>query len=391
MNYKTLKTISSVVMCLLFVSIILTVLGIKKHNELVQENATLNNKTENKDENITFRYFLEDVEVQEIPQNEKIINKKTKLEEVNILYKFDGIKCSEGVKAEFNEDEWKINILKNGSGTCDVTFYKSNYDMSFIVINGVEDENNPKTVERYKDGEFIIKPNDGFEYAESQCSNDKIASYDKTKNILKLSAVNSDIACKVTFKQKKLQVELTVKNGVLTDGTNSVSKMEAYYGESVTQIVTPMAGYEYTKGHLVCEPFDPSKVNKSKKKSSKTTKKETELVQKEDFKSNNFTIDKVLIDTKCTLTFTKTKVVKYKIKITNSEEYSDIFTISKGNDEIDVESGSTGEIKIKALTEETPKLKCNVLPKDANPNPLNSEYTFTWLNVTKNISCTLSK
>ena len=234
MNYKTLKLISNIVICLLTISCIFTVIGFKKHKTLVEENASLNTKNETKDENIVFRYFLEDEEVQKIPLNEKVINPKTGLEEVNILYKYDGIKCSEGVKASFNETDWKIDIIENGKGTCDVTFYKAKYDMSFIVLNGVEDENNPKTVDRYRDGEFIIKPNEGYEYSESQCSNDKVASYDKTTSTLKLSAVNSDLACKVTFTQKKFKIELTVKNGVLTDGTNGVSKMEAFYGESVT-------------------------------------------------------------------------------------------------------------------------------------------------------------
>ena len=148
-----------------------------------------------------------------------------------------------------------------------------------------------------------------------------------------------------------------------------------------------MDGYEYTKGHLVCEQFDPNA--STKKTKSKKKKTSSVPVQQVDYKSNNFTVTEVTTDTKCTLTFTKSKVVKYKIRITNSEDYKDIFTISKGTDEIEVESGKTGEIKITPTGEDVPKLSCNVMP--SQPALLKGEYTFTWLNVTKNISCELKK
>ena len=388
MNYKTLKLLSNIVLTLLIVTCSCTVIGFVRHKNSIEPNSTIENNT--LEESIEFRYFLEEEQVNELPQNEKIVNKKTGIEEVNILYKYDGIKCSEGVKAIFNEQEWKVEVQEDGKGTCDLTFYKAKYDVSFVVINGVEDKENPKTVERYKDGEFIITPNDGFEYTESQCSNNKIGSYDDSNKIFKLSAVDSDIACKVTFGQKKLKVELTVKNGNLLDGKNGVSTSEVYFGESVTQIVEPLEGFEYTKGHLVCEEYNPYETKKKKSsKKSKTPKVEIEAK----YESNNFSITKVTTNTKCTLTFTKQKdVKKYKIKITNSEDYSDTFTITKGSDIVEVESGKTGVIKIKSLIEGTaPKLSCDVRPSNPEPQPINSEYEFKWLNVSQNINCKISK
>ncbi len=387
MNYKTLKLLSIIVGILLVLSCSLTVVGFSKHtknkNNVTTENNTTINDDDNTKEGITFKYFLEDVEVNEIPQNEKVFNKKTKQDEINILYKFDSYKCTNNIKGEFDDVEWKFTVTSGTRGECELRFYKSKYNVDLTVIQGVEGKDNPKTIDRFRDGEFIVKPNPGFEYLESKCSNDKIASYDSSKNIFKISSINNDISCKITFTQKKLKVELTVKNGT-SEGANAsgVSKIDAFYEDKVTQIVKPSQGYEFVK------------TTTTKKKKSKTKVTVDHLTctnnQKATFKNNEFIIEKLTDNTRCTLEFTKMNVVKYKIKITNSESFNNIFEISKGSDEIDVEEGSTGEIKIAALGDDIPKLvKCTELP--TRKGPIKGEYTFTWLNVSKNISCTLAK
>ena len=372
MNYKGFKILSIITAILLFLSGTCACIGyaIHKTNNKPEPLEPSNNTTV-EDKNIKYKYYLEGVEVSEMPTNPKVeeTNETNQTNEDQILYKFDEFKCSDGVTGTFDVNEWKFIPSKDIDSTCELYFNKSKYEVKLTVIKGTPDENNNYLVERFKDGEFKIIPDEGYQYLESQCSNDKSVNYDTSKNILKISAVSSDLACKITFTQKKLSFELEVKNGKCENYcVGGKIKSEEYYGESISYIIYPQDRYEFKEGNIKCNNN-----------------------QTASYVSNNFSISSLTSNTKCTITFTKANVKQYKISITNSEDEAikDKFTISQGSDEIKVEEGSTGVLKIQINegVEEKPKLDCDVIPEIVATG---SEYTYTWMGVSKNISCKLS-
>lgn len=381
MKYKTLKSLSIFVAILFVISCGCTVLGYttsKKEKEQPINPGNNTNKTAI-DRNITYEYYLEEELVSEMPTNKKEedTNETNKTIETNEtkeeqLYKFDRFKCDPEITGRFDTEEWKFIPNKTEKSTCKLYFNKSRYNVALTVINGKsDDENNNYSVERYTDGVFKIIPNEGYEFSgDYQCSNDKIAEYDKSKNIFKISAVTSDLACKLTFVEKKLSFELTIKNGNCGEECDGGKiKKTLYFGEKTTFIVNPQNGYEFDANKLKCSNN-----------------------QTATYASGNFSITPSS-DTKCTIEFIKSKIVKHKISITNSEaeNVKSKFSITQGSDEISVEDGGTGVIKIAIAegVEVIPKLDCSQLA-ERSPSGSN-EYTFTWMGVTKDIKCSIKE
>lgn len=348
---KVLKTLCII---LLIISLVCTLLGFIYKNKKPAEKPVPVNPLKD----ITMKFYLEEVESETMPENKLIVNEENGEQELEKVYKYDHYECTNNIKLIFDESNWTYTIEKGEatSGECELYFNKSNYEVSFTVIDGYENENNPKTVERFKDGKFTIYPNDGYEYSTSQCSNDKKAEYDSSKNILTLSAVNSDIACKVTFVKKKLTYKLTVKEG------NGATKGEQYFGEEVSLVVTPKNGYEFVDGNIKC------------------TNDQTAT-----FENNNFVITKLTKNTECTISFTKAAITKYTIKISNPDEFENI-SITEGNANQVIQEGSTGSITLTSSDGTEPKLKCDTQVPEASEF-VNNNKTFTWMDVTKNITC----
>ena len=369
MTYKSLKSITIFVAILFIMSCTCTYLGYttNKNKQNEPEKPTKNETIV--DKHIKYKYYLEGVEVSEMPTNKKSTDtNETNETEEEPLYKFDEYKCTNGVTGEFDNDEWKFLPSDDIDSECSLYFNKSKYEVKLTVIKGTPDENNNYFVERFKDGEFKITPDVGYEFLDSQCSNDKVAKYDTSKNILKISAVSSDVACKVTFTQMKMSFELTVKNGKCENScVGGKIKSEEYYGESLSYIIYPQDRYEFKKG-------------------SKITCTNNQVAN---YESNNFSISSLTNSTKCTLEFTKSTVKKYTIRITNSEDsvIKEKFAITQGTDEMEVEEGSTATLSLSILdgVESIPKLSCDSQIPDVNVS--NNGYTYTWMGVSKNINC----
>ncbi len=377
MKYKSLKALSTFTAILLIISCSFTVLGYinskKEHTKPVDsdDNGTVI------DRNIKYKYYLEEELVSEMPTNPKTeesneTNATNETNEDNQIYKFDEYKCTNGVTGEFDTKEWKFVPNKTQEAECELYFTKAKYKVTLTVIRGKADENNNYSVDRYTDGEFKIIPDDGYEFSEYQCSNDKIGTYDKSKNIFKISAITNDVACKLTFIEKKLSFELNIKNG--SCGEECVGgkiKTTLYYGEKRIFLIMPQNGYEFSN---------------DKKKLTCTNNQEPT------YESNNFSITPTA-DTKCTLEFVKSTVTKHKISITNSEaeDVKTKFSIIQGSDEISVEDGGTGTIEIQSNPEYydlLPKLvKCTQIPDVADKG---NSRVFTWMGVTKDIKCEIA-
>ena len=320
----------------------------KKNKPNIPDN---NNKTGT----ITYKYFLEDEEVEEMPVNEKTIDENG-VEVTNEIYAFAGDKCTNGIKGEFNKEEWKYIPEKEMEGTCELHFAKAKYEVTITEPQNARlDENNPKYINREETGTFIIIPNEGYEFSDFICSDNKQAVWNEENNTLVINSITKDVTCKVNFKLKELTVNIKV-----TNGEGSATKT-IIYGESLAEVVTPKDGYENPE--IKCSNN-----------------------QKGIFKENTFSIDKVTNDSDCTVTFKKTPPKKYTFKI----EIPSLITILNGSTSTDVEEGKDTEITMKVQDGYTMSLDCgDILPSSTEDiDGTTKKYIFK--GVKSNISCKAS-
>lgn len=323
----------------------------------IQSKKQPTNKPNEDVNKITYEYYLED-ELQEtmpiniqngMDENGNVISEPT--------YQFSRFTCTNDLTGDFDVDNWKFIPKENKTSTCKLYFVKTNYAVTLTITNGIEDENNPKIVQREKDGKFIIKPNEGYIYKSAVCSDNKEGSWDESTNTFTLNAIMKDITCKIDFEIKNLQADITVINGKGNTTEN------AKYGDSVSALVQPNSGFE--KAKIECTNN-----------------------QVGTFASNKFTIAKLTDNTKCTITFEKAPVVKHTLKINIADNTK--FSISSGSESISVDNGTTGVFSIKSSDGSEPKLNCgNINPSKKDTIDANT-FKYTFLNVTSDITCDIN-
>ena len=340
MKNKVLILILSV---LLVISSSASAIGIIEHNKKDEEV-----KPEVKKKEITYEYYLEDSLVNEIP------NKETD-DDGNELYKFSKYQCDNNVTGTFNEEEWTFTPDEVKAATCKIYFVKTFYDVDITVSNAKVDENNPKTIEREGDGVFYIIPNDGYEFSEVTCANNKEVKYDPSSNKLTINAISEDVACKVDFEIKASEIYPTERRS---------------YGDSISLIVTPNSEYKL----------------KNEKKLTCTNDQTATF----DEKNNTLTISKLTSDTACTIEFEK-EIVKYKltltldgVKLTNGTLETDV--LAKDSKEIIVEIDDGFEITEEAKSK---SISCenNVRPDITIIDTKTVKYFFG--SITSNTKCSI--
>ena len=174
---------------------------------------------ENKTGTITYKYYLEDEAVDEMPVNEKTTDENG-MEITNEIYAFSRFNCTNNLTGDFNIEEWKFVPAQEIESTCELYFVKAKYEVTITEpINAKLDENNPKYINREENGTFIIVPNEGYEFSKATCSDNKQTSWDEEKNALIINSITKDVSCKVDFKLKELTVNIKV-----TDGEGSTTK-----------------------------------------------------------------------------------------------------------------------------------------------------------------------
>lgn len=322
---------------------------------------TLTKEQDNKENfnKITYEYYFEDELVESMPINEtpEVDENGNVSSTTEPTYLFFGSHCTNGVTGDFDTTSWKFIPSEEKESTCKLYFVKSSYSVTFTITNGILDDSSPKTIEREKDGKFIIKPNEGYTYKTYTCSNNKEGAWDESTNTFTINSVMADIACKIDFEIKNLQADITVVNGK----GNSTEK--ANYGESINAVIEPNEGYQNPK--IEC------------------TNNQNGI-----FGSNKFTIEKLTNDTKCTITFEKIPVVKHTLKIEIEDDTK--FSISSGSESMSIEDGTTAVFAIKSLDGSTLSLNnidCGGIKPSSIDSIDNSTAKFTFLNVTKDMTC----
>ena len=296
-------------------------------------------------ENVTYESYIEDVAVTQMPTND---------EENNYIYA--SYECENNMTIDFNEEDWSFKTNNKKDGVCKLYFNKAAYSIVLTTTNGLineEDTSYTEKVERFKDGQFKIVPNEGYEFKEVSCSNDKEATYDKSTNTLSINSVTEDIACKIDFVIKSLTAEIRVSNG------EGATTLTANYGESVSAVVKADDGYEKPK--VTC------------------TNNQTGT-----FEDNKFTIAKLTDNTRCDISFEKAPIITYKLMI---DELSEHVTITAGSKEQSIISGKDGKFSLRAEEGYKITLDCNgVKPSDEKSDP-DGTVTYTFLGITKDITC----
>ena len=336
------KTIIIILTILFVLSLSASVIGIIEHNK---------NKETTPENEITYEYYIDGIKQDKIPENTLVD------EENNItLYKFSKFECSNNkIEGSFDTEKWKFITSSKESGVCRLYFVNNYYDVDITVTNGKLDETNTKKVERENDGQFVIIPNDGYEFKEVNCSNNKVATYDKSTNTLTVSVVTENIACKVDFDLKLLTMELKVKNG------EGATKEETDYGNSISVIVTPKDGYQKPK--VTC-----------------TNNQEAVI------KDNTLTIQKLTNNTVCTVTYSAIPVKKYTLKINIPEQVN----IVSGDITQKIQEGKDALFTIKAKDGyEISDINCGDVVPNKEEQQDGSIYV-SLLKMSKDLTCTVS-
>lgn len=332
---------------LFIISLSCTILGYKRHTDNIK-NHTIENS------NIVFEYYLEDIKLTAMP-----INETSTSEEEDNGYLFNRYSCTNGITGSFDSKNWKFNATGN-DGTCKIYFVNSKYEVVFNVVNGLQDENNDKTVLRENNGSFKIIPYEGYEFKSVACANEKEATWNELDNTININAITSNVACSIIFDKKELDVEVVVVNGK----GNTTEK--AVYGSNKTIMIEPSVGYD--------EP---------------TIECSNEQIAT--YNNKNLSFEKITDNTKCTITFNKKKLPTYTVKINNLADFTSNnheVNITKGTESNTVESGNSVEIIVKNIGERDVKLSCgDVIPQE-NDMELGVK-KFTFYSVTKNINCNL--
>lgn len=306
-----------------------------------------------KEEKINYEYYLEDVLQESIPNN--IITDEEGNQTNQNLYAFSRYQCDNNINGNFDEENWQFipNEVKNG--TCKIYFVKTSYQVTITATNGIVEGDNPAVVARESDGNFTVKPNEGYEYKEVICANGKMANYDLSSNTLSVNAIMEDIACKIDFEIKNLKMDLTVKNGKGNTTEN------ANYGESVSAVVQAENGYE-----------SPT---------IKCTNNQTAT-----FSDNKISIAKLTDNTSCTVTFNKVAPTLYKLVINLPESVD----ITAGSKEQNIESGKDGKFSLVPHDGYSMDVKCDVVPSSALKDQDGKTMNYTFIGVNKNITCNVT-
>jgi len=298
---------------------------------------------------ITYEYFLEEQPIVSMPEN---------TDENGETYEFSNYVCDNNMILDFDPVTWTYKINNKTDGTCKLYFVKSNYNVEIIATNGLINEQDSSytfEVPRLTDGQFSIIPNEGYEFDEVSCTNDKEANFDISTNMLNINSVSEDIACKINFKKRMLTLEIKVKNG--TGATTE----EREYGESVSAIIQANEGYEKPK--IECS-------NK----------------QEFTYENNNLTISKLTDNSVCSVTFSKTPAVTYNLII---DELPEQVTITSGNKKQSIISGKDGKFSLRAQDGYQIVLDCNGVKPSDSQEDADGSITYTFLGMSKNITCNI--
>ena len=315
----------------------------------------------NKDYKVTYKYYLDGEEVEEMVEQEFIDNENEEFEgnsETTPTYKFEKYACTNNVTGEFDEEEWEFKPDLTNNTTCRLYFIKTMHTVTLKTSNGKlpsgNDEENVE-VEIEKDKIINIIPNDGYKFDRVDCNNEVIAEYDENTKDLKLSNVKKDSICTISFKITDYTVEVNVSNGTVSE-----NRKNANYGGTLTFDVTPAENYRFNNN---------DKINCTNN-------------QKATYKDGKLTVTGITNDTVCSIEF---KPIKHQVSLTVingsiKTGSSNPLSVSDGKNALFEIIANTGFVFTNA----------NIDCKDTKGNLIKAELSSGALsvyNITDNVEC----
>lgn len=348
------KTILIVLITLIIICLLCGTLGLIESKKEVNPNKP----GDKKDYKVTYRYYLDGEEIEEMPELEEIeiANPDFEGSETTIpKYKYERYTCTNEVTGEFDEEKWEFNPDLTNNTTCRLYFLNTIHEVTVKVSNGKLPSNNPEeivVVELEKDATINVLPNDGYKFEGVNCTNEVIGEYNEETKDLKISNVNINATCTITYTISDYTAEVQVQNGTVLE-----NKKSANYGSTINFKVTPAENYTFDKVNCTNE-------------------------QKATYNEETLTIKGLTNDTICTIEF---KASKYKVKL-NVENGK----IIDGKNTLEKSEGQSAMFEVKAnegysLTKST--IDCGKY--DKNKVTFNNGY-FTIPNVTEDITCNLT-
>lgn len=345
---KNKKGVAIMLGILALASLILGILGFIKSRES-------NNQ---KEYVVTYRYYLNDVEVDAMPTNPTLIAPEGEEEtdpetnDIEKLYAFHTATCTNKVKGVWDEATWTFTPDNTADSTCKLYFVTTYNTITFEVTNGTLTPMENNKIQRGEDAVVIITPTEGYEYEKSECTNNEIVEWNKEKKELRVKAIYAETTCKVTFKISNFSVEVKVNNGT------GATKLEYEYGKKVEVSVLPSAGY--SSPEITCTNSQNGR-----------------------WSNNTFTIEKLTAETTCTLSFRLTQTpVSYNVILDPSNHG---VLSSSTPSPISVQSGGSTQFTI--IPNEGYTLSGQLC--DSAAATVNRSGNIIYItNITGNISCT---
>lgn len=183
-----------------------------------------------KDYKVTYRYYIDNEEVEEIPEKEKlnVINPDFEgAEEDTLVYQFERAACtntkSPNEPGTWDDEEWEFNPPElSSNSTCRLYFLKSLHKVTVKASNGeLPNKESEQEFDALINDEttVIIKPNEGYKYDNEikvSCTNGAKAEFNETTGDLKITDVTKDSTCTVPFKISDYTVEVEANFGTIT-------------------------------------------------------------------------------------------------------------------------------------------------------------------------------
>lgn len=289
-----------------------TALGIVGYLESKKEKDPSDNE---KDYKIEYKYYLDGVEVSEMPVNEEYENTTdsnegnndtNNEEETLAMYSFEKYDCTNNVKGIWDNDLWQFSVPeKNSDATCVLYFISNYFEVEIKANNGVVNELEALKDRKVKRGESIIyniTPTEGYNFEKVECTNNATAEWNEENFTLTVSNVTKNSVCEVTYSIGEYTIKFTANNGAISEETKT-----AKHGDTITTVITPGSDYVYNKVSCSDGQTATYDTNTNTLTVSNVTKNSTCTV---DFKSNKYTVT---------------------LKIVNGTPIEDTKTVESGN------------------------------------------------------------
>lgn len=307
MNNK--KTLMIILIALTSVCLCLGTVGLLEN----KKNAKPDVKPQ-REYQVTYKYYLNDVEVSQMPTNATMISSEeeassssTKKEmDVEKLYAFNTYSCTNNVTGTWNDDTWTFTHSNTADATCSLYFVTTYNTVRVEATNAKITSDKEIKVTRGQDAVIKITPDEGYTFEEAKCTNNEVVDWDNDAKELIIRSVTLETTCNAKFKMSKFTVETQVNNGTGT------TKVEYEYGKKVE--IKTIPAEEYGDPEIVCSNE-----------------------QKATWKDDTLTIEKLTNDTKCTITFKKTQS---KISYTVTLDVGDHGRIASGKATTEIMAGA---------------------------------------------------